>query len=84
MKKRIVVITDCTDIAYNEIRGTILSNIKDEDNIIIEPVVSVKPFSIINGNFILRLIADVYPDGTIFSIILNPSQKKDLKDLSVK
>lgn len=76
MKKRIVVITDCTDIAYNEIRGTILSNIKDEDNIIIEPVVSVKPFSIINGNFILRLMADVYPDGTIFSIILNPSQKR--------
>lgn len=75
MKKRIVIITDCTDIAYNELRGTILNDIKSEE-IIIEPVVSVAPFSIINGNFALRLIADAYPEGTVFSIILNPSKER--------
>ena len=55
MKKRIVFITDCVDVAYNELRWVILSNIKDKE-IEIEPVVPVDPMSIINGNFILRLI----------------------------
>jgi hypothetical protein len=47
----------------------ILSNIKS-DEIVVEPVVPVTPFSIINGNFALRLVADAYPKGTVFSIIL--------------
>ncbi len=75
MKKRVVFITDCTDIAYNELRGVILDNIKNKE-IIIEPVVSVVPFSIINGNFALRLMAEAYPEGTVFSIILNPSKER--------
>jgi len=75
MKKRIVFITDCIDVAYNELRGVILDNIKS-DEIIIEPVVPVAPFSIINGNFVLRLMADAYPEGTIFSVILNPSKER--------
>ena len=68
MKKRIVFITDCTDIAYNELRAIILSYAKDCD-VEIEPVVSVAPFSIINGNFILRLMGETYPEGTIFSTL---------------
>lgn len=75
MKKRIVFITDCADVAYNELRGVILDNIKS-DEIIIEPVVSVAPFSIINGNFVLRLMAEAYPEGTIFSVILNPLKER--------
>ena len=75
MKKRIVFITDCIDVAYNELRGVILDNIKS-DEIIIEPVVPVAPFSIINGNFSLRLIAEAYPESTIFSVILNPSKER--------
>jgi len=75
MKKRIVFITDCADVAYNELRGVILDNIKN-DEIIIEPVVSVATFSIIDGNFVLRLIAEAYPKGTVFSIILNPSKER--------
>jgi len=75
MKKRIVFITDCVDVAYNELRGVILSNIKS-DEIVVEPVVPVAPFSIINGNFVLRLMADVYPEGTVFSIILNPMKER--------
>lgn len=75
MKKRIVIITDCADMAYNELRGVILDNIKNKE-IIIEPVVSVAPFSIINGNFALRLMAEAYPEDTVFSIILNPSKER--------
>ncbi len=78
MKKRIVFITDCTDIAYNELRGVILDNIKSEE-IMIEPVVSLAPFSIINGNFIFRLMAEDYPAGTIFSVILNPSKERSAR-----
>jgi len=75
MKKRIVFITDCVDVAYNELRGVILDTIKS-DEIIIEPIASVVPFSIINGNFVLRLMAEAYSEGTIFSIILNPSRER--------
>lgn len=75
MKRRIVFITDCVDVAYNELRGVILDNI-ESDEIIVEPVVPIYPFSIINGNFVLRLLADAYPEGTIFSVILNPSKKR--------
>ncbi len=75
MRKRIVFITDCADAAYNELRGVILDNLQN-DEIIVEPVVPVAPFSIINGNFVLRLMAEAYPEGTIFSIILNPSKER--------
>jgi S-adenosylmethionine hydrolase len=75
MKKRIVFITDCIDVAYNELRGVILDNIKS-DEIIIEPLVPIAPFSIINGNFVLRLMASAYPEDTIFSIILNPLKER--------
>lgn len=71
-KRKIVFITDCCDIAFNELCGTISNYIKNEDEIHIEPVASVEPFSIINGAFSLRLLAEIYPENTIFSIILNP------------
>lgn len=75
MKTRIVFITDCTDVAYNELRGVILNHIGNRD-MVVEPVAPVAPFSIINGNFVLRLMAEAYPEGTVFSVILNPSQKR--------
>ncbi len=55
MKKRIVFITDCIDIAYNELRGTVLSQlhkIGSDVDIEIEPMVPVEPFSLINCSFI--------------------------------
>lgn len=72
MKKRLVIITDCADVAYSEIRGTVLSQLEYPDSVEIEPLVEVVPFSLINGSFLLRIITDAYPDGTIFSVILNP------------
>ena len=74
--KKIVIVTDCVDIAYNELRGTYASLLQDVDFVEIEPVVQVKPFSVINGAFVLRLMVDSYPTGTVFSIILNPEKNR--------
>lgn len=74
MNKKIVIITDCVDIASVELRATI-GNILDKFNahdIQIEPVVGVKAFSIVNGSFSLRLLAECYPEGTIFLVVVNP------------
>lgn len=68
--KRIVIISDCVDIAFNELRATIISSLKVKAEI--EPLVPVAPFSILNGCFSLRLIAESYPENTIFSVVLNP------------
>jgi len=76
MIKRVVFITDCSDIAYSELRGNLLSMVREDIDFEIEPVISVEPFSIINGNFALRLMSEAYPPGTIFSIILNPFKKR--------
>jgi len=79
MKRIVVFITDCVDVAYNELRAVVMTQLRKLDNRVeveIEPVVPVKPFSIINGNFVLRLLADAYPEGTIFSVILNPLKER--------
>ncbi len=76
MKRNIVIITDCKDIAYNELRGVVLSSLKEPDNFSIEPLVTVVNFSVQNGSFVTRLMAESYPPGTIFSIILNPMQDR--------
>ena len=62
-KRRILVITDCIDIASNEIRATLvreLENMNASSDVVIEPIAFVKEFSIINANFIARLLAETY------------------------
>lgn len=74
--KRIVIVTDCVDIAANELRASILNEIENFKDIEIEPFVPVHEFSVINCNFALRLMADIYPSGTLFSVIFNPSKER--------
>ena len=71
MKRKVVVLTDCIDVAWQEIRGSIYSNCNDYD-VQIEPVVPVDSYSIINVNFLVKLIAEIYPEGTIICVIVNP------------
>lgn len=73
MRKKVVVITDCTDVAYLEIRGAIYSN-TDSDDFEIEPIVKVKEFNITNVSFLVRLIAEIYPEGTLINVVVHPSQ----------
>lgn len=71
MKRKVVVLTDCIDVAWQEIRGSIYSNCNDYD-VQIEPVVPVDSYSIVNVNFLVKLIAEIYPEGTIICVIVNP------------
>jgi S-adenosylmethionine hydrolase len=74
----IVVISDCTDVAYNEVRAILFKELgENSKRISIEPLVKVLPFSILNGSFLLRLLAEVYsPKNTLFLVILNPLRKR--------
>jgi S-adenosylmethionine hydrolase len=75
--KQIVVITDCHDVAFNEIRAQITSTLGNRiKNIQIEPVVKVKEFSLINCAFLTRLIAENYPPGTTIMILCSPTREK--------
>ena len=71
MKRKVVVLTDCIDVAWQEIRGAIFSNCTSDD-VEIEPVVPVDSYSIENVNFLVKLIAEIYPEGTIICVIVNP------------
>lgn len=71
MKNKVVVLTDCIDVAWQEIRGSIYSN-ADKYDVQIEPVVPVDSYSIVNVNFLVKLIAEIYPKNTIICVIVNP------------
>lgn len=73
MKRKLVIITDCTDVAYLEIRGAIYSN-ADSENFEIEPIVKVQDYNITNVAFLVRLIAEIYPEGTMINVVVHPSQ----------
>ncbi len=73
--KRIVIVSDCSDVAYNELRATILAELDKHrgSDVSVEPLVKAEEFSLINGAFLVRLMAEVYsPNETIFLVILNP------------
>lgn len=72
--KRIIIVSDCTDVAFNEMRATILSYLDKEKikNVEIEPLVPVKEFSIVNASFLIRILAEIYnPKDTIFLVVVN-------------
>ena len=82
-KTRIVIVTDCIDVAANEIRATLIAELTQlgkEQCVDIEPEIQASEFSLINGSFLVRLMAEVYPPKeTIFLVILNPlnTDRKD-------
>jgi S-adenosylmethionine hydrolase len=75
MKTRIITITDCSDVASNEIRASIISTLEKvnaEDRVEIEPFIFCKEFSLVNGAFMIRLLAESYnPQNTVFLVIVN-------------
>lgn len=73
--KKVVIITDCVDLALNEIRGAIYDNSNGAE-FVIEPTVEVVNYSVINAAFATRLLADIYPEGTTISVILNPLKQR--------
>jgi S-adenosylmethionine hydrolase len=73
MKRKVVIISDCRDIAYLEMRQTIVNNLTEEvcENVEIEPLVGVENFSVVHAAFSLRLLVELYPPGTIFMIVVS-------------
>ena len=74
-KRKVLIITDCIDVAFLEMRGAIYNN-SVKDNFIIEPVIEVESYNLINTSFMLRLVAEIYPPGTLISVIVNPIEKR--------
>jgi len=75
--KQIVIVTDCCDVAYNEIRASIITELgKNNKDFQIEPVVKVKERSVLNCAFLIRLLAESYPAGTTFMVLCSPTKEK--------
>ena len=75
---RIVYVTDCVDIAANELRAALLSATDGQD-VVIEPMVPARPaFSAVNGNFAMWLMAQDYPPGTVLLSTLSSARRRPL------
>ena len=75
--RRIVNITDCIDIAANELRAAVLGFVGLDPQVLVEPTVPIVPaFSVINANFAVRLMADSYPAGTVLWTTINAEKER--------
>jgi len=76
--KHVVIITDCKDVAFNELRRQILSDCEKLGNSYteVEPLVPAEEFSIVNGAFLVRLMAEHYKRDVLFMLILNPCKRR--------
>lgn len=81
--KRILVVTDCVDIAASELRAVLVSQLDvlgTAHEISIEPIVEVVPFSVLHGSFCLRLLAESYnPEELTILAIVNPLDTSNTK-----
>lgn len=76
-KKHVVVITDCKDVAFNEIKWAIIQECyKNDFNNIDVDLVGIHEFSIINAAFITRLMAGHCFPGTVLSLVINPQKER--------
>ncbi|MFB6719664.1 SAM-dependent chlorinase/fluorinase [Kribbella sp. NPDC056345] len=76
--RRIVMITDCVDVAFNEMCGAVHAEADRIGSVAtVEPLVAVESFSETNAAFLTRLVAETYPAGTILFTLV--SKSKDLE-----
>ena len=79
-RKNLVVFTDCSDVAFSEIYGSLKVLFQSSGiSCDIEPMVKVENFSIINAAFLIRLMADIYSDNTVFLVIVNATRDNPLR-----
>lgn len=79
-KKHVVLITDCKDVAFNEMRWIIHRECQKlgVGNVDVE-LVGVEEFSIVNAAFLARLMAEQCLPGTIFSLVINPQKNRSAR-----
>lgn len=72
MKKYLVNITECVDIAANELWAVLAHEVENIPDVMVAPITPVSPvFSIINTNFAVRLMADSYPENSVLMTTIN-------------
>lgn len=81
--RRIVVVTDCKDVSFNEMCGRMHRKADAIGaRIHIEQVVPVENFSEINAAFLTRLIAENYPpDTVIYTLVSKSYNLRNLHDV---
>jgi S-adenosylmethionine hydrolase len=74
--KTITVITDCTDVAFAEIWCALSLELRRTgcSGFEIAPIVPVQPLSVLNACFLLRLLAESVPSGSVLYSVVNPIQ----------
>jgi S-adenosylmethionine hydrolase len=79
-RKNVVVITDCIDVAFNEMKWIMLNECKKfgMDDVSVE-LVSVSEFSLINAAFLTRLMGEQCPKDTVFSVVINPQKNRSAR-----
>lgn len=79
-KKHVIVITDCKDVAFNEMKYIILKECGSLgfDNVEVE-LVAVEEFSIINAAFLTKLMSDHCLPGTVISVVINPQKQRSAR-----
>jgi S-adenosylmethionine hydrolase len=86
MREFVVPVTDCTDVALNELRATIYRHHHSTSQLIVEPNVAVTPYCLTNASFQIRLLADSYPERTIFFCMANfgPNRPRRIVGRTIK
>lgn len=82
VNKRILVVTDCSDLAAHELRAALVAHLDKlkATNVSVEPIVGVKEFSILHGSFSARLLAESYlPEGLTILAVVNPLDTANAK-----
>lgn len=78
------ILTDCVDVAAQEIRYSIISNLSDASHAaFIEPPTPIYGMSVLNGAFLNRLVAEVCPESSILYTVLNPVHTEPLRIVGV-
>jgi S-adenosylmethionine hydrolase len=85
---RIVLITDCIDVAVNEMRLALTKSYKEHGgcgDILsrIEPTIACLPFNIANAAFLTRLVAEISTPGTVIMTIVNPMKDRPQRVLGL-
>lgn len=75
MTRPVVLVTDCVDLAFGEMRGAMWSAAGGTP-LALEPTVSTYPMSVINAAFAVRMMAEAYPPETIISFVVNPLKER--------
>ncbi|WP_327367125.1 SAM-dependent chlorinase/fluorinase [Streptomyces sp. NBC_01217] len=79
MMERVVIVSDCTDVAFLELRSAIFSATRAVEppvSVEIEPLVAVEPFSVLNAAFLTRLVAELAWPGTLIMCVVNSLRER--------